>query len=320
MRVQAIVAQIKREFWENKVGFIWGPLLCSFLVCLMMFGILKSDGEKYVTILTLSPTVISQYENSVANEQGSININIGSGNPESNKLHAEYWDKSKPDFLAKFIMQLQLNIHIFLGILFFIVALSYANECLFKDRESREILFWRSMPVSETVNVLIKVLMICIVTPVIIFLLCIFWSLVALLIGMVVLGDGTYFMPALIKVLFSFQYLGGVLLLLLALLPVIGWVLFASALVKKSPVRMWLVIPTLLYLLANFLASYGYAIGWKIIAGLDLYLAMIKSMAFSYMDIEAASVNTLLGYVAAILVGAGFIVVSIWLRNNRYEI
>lgn len=319
MRVQAIVAQIKREFWGNRVGFIWVPLLCSFIMCAMAVFVAtnKNFNPHYsITYSTDSVEVKDHTNYSITDKNNSADGAV----TEVTTEHQKYWNTSSPDYLAKLVNATQASITFLLTIIFLVVFFSYAHECLYRDRETREILFWRSLPVSETTNVLIKVAIICIGMPCIVLGLSLFWSVIALVIGIGVIRDFSYFMPALLELGTSFKVLGGGIILAFGLLPVIGFMLLSSAFVKKSPARLSMMIPALFLALVFALVKYEYPLGLKILFYFDAYERMLTSMLTNYVNFTMVDLNTLIGYVIAILVGAGFIVASIWLRNNRYEI
>lgn len=81
-----------------------------------------------------------------------------------------------------------------------------------------------------------------------------------------------------------------------------------------------MMIPALFLALIFALIKYEHPLGLKILFYFDAYERMLRSMLTNYVDFTMVDYNTLMGYVAAILVGVGFISATIWLRNNRYEI
>ncbi|NND81653.1 MAG: hypothetical protein HKN50_04420 [Gammaproteobacteria bacterium] len=121
----------------------------------------------------------------------------------------------------------------------FVVAVFYALACLYDERQDNSVLFWRSMPVSDSMTIASK--------------LCVALLIVPLLVIVT---------QALLAILFfgaqSFDYLstyysGSLLLLgqmlLWSMLPTIAWCMFCSEVSAKSPFLLAFVTPVILILL-----------------------------------------------------------------------
>src|SRR5580700_9506166 len=52
-----------------------------------------------------------------------------------------------------------------------IIMVMYAGDCLYTERKDRSILFWKSMPVSDTITVLSKALVVMVIVPLGVYLL-----------------------------------------------------------------------------------------------------------------------------------------------------
>ena len=68
-----------------------------------------------------------------------------------------------------------------LALLFLFVLFAYGLGCLFDDRKNKDILFWRSLPVGEATNVLVKLGFLLLYAPLIAFILNLFVGVVALI-------------------------------------------------------------------------------------------------------------------------------------------
>jgi ABC-2 type transport system permease protein len=146
---------------------------------------------------------------------------------------------------------------------FFVVAqvqLSlYLLDCLYEDRRDRSILFWKSLPVSDTEAVLSKLLMGVIVVPLVAMA---FADVAALLMALIVtvrahdLVGGALWQPDLwlqLQVLWLYV----ILTTALFYLPFIGWMLVVSASVKRAPLLFSILPFLVIYLVeALFLRSY----------------------------------------------------------------
>ena len=117
----------------------------------------------------------------------------------------------------------------------FIVAIFYALASLYDERQDQSVLFWRSLPISDTETVLAKLTVALIAVPIVILIL---QSIVA------VIFLGTHSVEYLTSYFsFSLSSLGKGLLW--SMLPTISWCLLCSQMAKKSPFMMALVVPLL---------------------------------------------------------------------------
>jgi ABC-2 type transport system permease protein len=202
---------------------------------------------------------------------------------------------------------------------FFIVVLIYAHGTLYDDRKSREVLCWRSMPVSESMNVFVKLGLICLGIPLVVTVLSIISALVILFMGLFYVDDASQMWPG-IGALSSV----GILFIrtltnMLLFLPVITWMLFCSALAKKSPFWLSSIVPLAALIIDYILKKYfGFSLYVKEL--FDAYgraianINSVSDISFSFSTYTASCC------LIAVVVGLAFTYGAIWLRNNRYEI
>ncbi len=114
-----------------------------------------------------------------------------------------------------------------------IVACVYALSCLFAERQDQSVLFWRSLPISDTQTVLSKLFVALVGVPVIIVLCQIIVTVIFL-----DTASGQYLSHYFSH---SLGHLGK--LLLWALLPTIAWCLFCSSIANRSPFIIALFAP-----------------------------------------------------------------------------
>lgn len=210
---------------------------------------------------------------------------------------------------------------------YFWVLVNYLTSCLYDDRKSKQILFWQSMPVSETWNVIGKLFVVMVFAPVFLVLInlvmaalftilaFVFKSVVDIEIGMDFpsLGSGHVFI---VPFEVGFDNLFGALYLL----PFIGYFLLISAWVKRFPFIIALGVPMVLtfidFLLNQIDLSIGVMSAIKLYANVwrDIYPTLVLQSAYQFQ------VEHLPVLLISILVGVVFIMASIWLRNNRHEI
>jgi ABC-2 type transport system permease protein len=130
----------------------------------------------------------------------------------------------------------------------------YLMDCLYNDRRDRSILFWKSLPVSDTQTVLSKLVMGLVVIP-LVFLIA--SDLTSLLMAFVLsvraraVFAGVLWHPG---TWFQVQVLWLYVLVTTAIwyLPVAGWLMMVSAWAKRA-VMLWTVLPLLVvYLIETF--------------------------------------------------------------------
>jgi len=157
----------------------------------------------------------------------------------------------------------------------FLLAIFYALSSLYDERKDQSVLFWRSLPISDTQTVLAKLAVALVLIPILILIM---QSLVAI----VFLGAqsvdylASYFS-------FSITHLAKVLLW--SMLPTIAWCLLCSQVANKSPFLMAIVVPLLLTII-DWLFLDGVIADTFVInrfSGIDHYTptVLVIGMAFS---------------------------------------
>lgn len=317
MNTKILVTQTKRELWENKIRFVNAPIIVSgLLLLIMLIALMKFSG--------------SFGQGGFHFQNGGV---IGSGNSEeSTPIDAAtlmgHVLKDGPEVYQQIISGVVYANTSLLCILFIIVMLSYAHGCLFDDRKNRDILFWRSLPVSETLNVLVKCGFLLFYFPLILLLL-------NLVIGLIALVGVTVFFickGVAIAPLFSGIFHSGLiatalkisisgLLSLLLLLPITGFILLCSAVAKKSPFFLGSIIPIVL-VVVDKIAHAWFGLNLFVIDIFSAYWGMLlrAKSAFIPSELFALDASSLSALFISIVIGAGFIIGAIWLRNHRYEI
>jgi ABC-2 type transport system permease protein len=129
-----------------------------------------------------------------------------------------------------------------------IVALVYCLDTLYGERRDRSVLFWKSLPVSDTTTVLAKALVPLVVLPLMVFAMTFIVQLLILLVSTVaVLAHGESVALFWTKLPF-FQLVAGTLysLIVLALwfAPVYAWLMLVSGWARRT-VFLWATLPLL---------------------------------------------------------------------------
>jgi ABC-2 type transport system permease protein len=326
------VTQVKRELWENKVSFIYTPVLISILILAMAIcAALYSKG-----VVDGSGVHFNFTSGNVPLEAGVTTSNgaptIGAHQSGDNKKVDEHFDikssimKDSSSFNGMVMGVMYANCAM-LYLVFSIVMSAYSLRCLFDDRKNKDILFWRSMPVSETTNVLIKVGMVLLIGPLIMLALNLIVTLMAFSFGLLFLGSQGIKFSYLISSVFSggaffipIQIFYELVFSLLMSLPIIGFAFLASAFAKKTPFFIF-ASPAILALADKILNSV-FDINIGVIDILAVYGHVLANVSSAFILQQSFVFNStmILPFIVCVAMGSLLIAVSIWLRNNRYEI
>jgi ABC-2 type transport system permease protein len=319
MNMTLLTTQLKREFWEHKKGFFYTPLIMTALILMVILAIALKSGDMYIKQGSNAP-----------NYSLHINGDIDMGDGEKidlSSIDLSTADKEHPKFFGMPTMFAIGANTILLIIVSFVVQLIYAHSCLFDDRKNRDILFWRSMPVGENTNVLVKLGFLLLLSPLLILALNIVLGLVTFLISAIFfMAHDISFVRIMTSVdkseliSMAIKALGADLLVTLLLTPVFSFILFCSALAKKSPVFTSSLIPIVLVVVdKTFRVFFG--INLHIIDTLSAYWStlghVIQGMTDGHFELDS---NVLTTAVISVLIASLFIYTAIWLRNNRYEL
>jgi ABC-2 type transport system permease protein len=155
-----------------------------------------------------------------------------------------------PDLLQMTIgQQQQCSVTaMFIMVAAFVVAVFYCIDALYGERRDRSVLFWRSLPVSDTVAVLAKTSIPVVILPIVTFVIAAVtqWVVVGID-AMSVLTHGSTVLTMSAPSLLKMQ--AGLLYHLLAVhglwyAPIYGWLLLVSAWARRAPI-LWAVLPVL---------------------------------------------------------------------------
>jgi ABC-2 type transport system permease protein len=308
---------VRREFWENRS--LW-------MVPTVVIGILT-----VLSLYMLLAVVIGH--NQAVNE-----VDIAGG--------PHFKLDNMPDFSTADSDQINAFVTagtFFLGLMFSsimkIVLFFYLLDSLYAERRDRSVLFWRSMPVSDTRSVLAKLATAMLSFTAITFVATVALELI-LLVFMLIMGSVLGVHPWSI-LLHPWSFLSSWLLLAYGLivqaiwfLPYFGWVMLASSWAKKAPF-LWAVLVPLGIMGAEGWVFHSahiarmvalHSLNWLALAynfvpemmkgnGNDLTLTT-HMMGIENLGRLLASPELWVGTA----LGAAFIYGAIWLRRNRSEI
>ncbi|MEO8162006.1 MAG: hypothetical protein ABI588_11365 [Arenimonas sp.] len=259
---------LKREFWEHKGGFFWTPavvgaIMTLFLAVSMVIGITVKNKHG----MQINGAQVTNLSSMVSAEDKAKIVNA---------ISHGYIGTSAPLFMVMAF-----------------VVFFFSLGCLFDERKDRSVLFWKSLPVSDTETVLSKVAMALVGAPLLTFAFAMATSLAALLI--ILLGAAASGLNLFGGVLGSaavytapFQLLAMLPVYLVWALPTVGWLMMVSSW-AKTKVFLWAVgVPVLTgVLLAWFNAMFDFNWDiewfWKNIVGRGL-LSAVPGAWFGFVN------------------------------------
>jgi len=318
--VNKIQTQFKREFWENKVGALWVPAGISAIAILavvigLIFGGLHVGAE-------VGGAVDMRGQQGASNDVQIIDFSTGEIRAQSENT-------------LDWVMRGAEVENVMLGVLLAIVITSqflalaigsmYLLTALYSDRKDRSILFWKSLPISETQVVLVKLLFGALIIPVICLLVSLFVQLVYAAVVAYFFGMSQHytFWSVFLDTPFLEVFWRSLFYLVVAAfiwLPVSSWLLFSSAIARRSPLFFAIFVPVAIWVMESLIfGSRHFADSLEFLLNLsdvdfDNYGDAWHQWLMSVLSISVTQAITIIGVSAALLIG------SIWLRNNRYEI
>jgi ABC-2 type transport system permease protein len=315
---------LKREFWEYRGGFFMAPLITALVMLAIMLLVMVTAEFK-------------------AHQHG---IQLGGMNLESVIQHVGEGDYAKVHAAIDLGL---VGMSTPIGIVFCVVVFFYLLGALYNDRADRSVLFWKSLPLSDTETVLAKVVTAALVAPLLavgaMILLHLGFLILLSLYSLVRVGAGalpllwspTHLISLWLKMIVSIPVNA------LWALPTIGWLLLCSSYARSKPFLWAVLLPVLAGFIIswlNFVQSFSLS-GWywKNIFGRLLFSMMpfgwlpklalsdtpdtvgddltIMHHALSFDTVFSALSMPDLWIGAA--AGAAMIAAAIWFRRSRIE-
>lgn len=312
---------VKREYWESRRGFLWAQFwAAASILIITILGIIAGEVLK-------------------ARVGGQVDVSMGV-NLTQILREATTHDM---DQLVRALDATMLLFGFVAAMVLFFVVFFYLLGALYDDRKDRSVLFWKSLPLSDTGTVLSKAVAGIVVAP-----------LIAT--GVVLVGYiGAQIVVSLWLLLHAVNPLPlwtqaepyGVWLRLLVMVPVnalwalptVGWLLLWSAAVRSKPFLWAIIVPIIAGILNFWIGLLGVPhirpdFYWGDIAGRLLLSGVpgswidphTQGMRFRGMHDLAAINYPAMGHALAspqmwigVIVGAALIAAAIWFRRWRDE-
>ena len=228
---------VKREFWEHRGGFLWAPIITGGVFLLLnIMGIITAE---------------------VIGARHGIQIGASGG------LQHVITDMDAGD-LSNVSMALDLAMYSAMGLIAIVlgfVVLFYCLGSLYDDRRDRSMLFWKSLPISDSSTVLSKVISATVLAPAIAIAVAIVVGILQLLILASVLSFHGVNVWQLLLLAHPFRVvanlIGSLPLYLLWALPAVGWLMFCSAWARSKPFLWAVALPVVTGVLVSWFGLMG---------------------------------------------------------------
>jgi ABC-2 type transport system permease protein len=315
-----LVWLVKREFWEHRGGFFWAPVITGgIFVVLNLMGIITGE---------------------VFGARNGVNLSFAGGH-NNMELLTRALDQQSMDTVGAGLDMVMYSSTMIMGIVLGFVVFFYCLGALYDDRRDRSILFWKSLPISDTATVLSKVIAATIVAPFITVIVGAVTGLLMLLTFATALslhGVGVWHLLSLSHPLQVIgNMIGSIPLYVLWALPSVGWLMLCSAWARSKPFLWAVALPVGAGVAIgwfNLLGTLNVSNGWywrnvaaRILGsvfpggwfsevsgiGGDGPAELLSSMSVSHSYTVLASLNLWIGVAAAIVMLAG----AVWFRRWR---
>lgn len=310
--MKQLTVLIRREFWENRGIFLVLPaVITTFFLLILIVGAVASINDAS----PMDVEIDIQVEGEVELLDGFLMTGhlYQAAAMQLNKLTMEERER----YLNAATQSLSVPL---LFCLWFVI-LFYLLGSLYDDRKDRSILFWKSLPVSDAMTVVSKLLTGLVVVPLVYLAGVVLLQLTTLLLlalstsGTDISAYEVVWQPASV---FSglLRNIGLLLFYGLWALPFFGWLLAVSAYARTAPLAWALGIPLGLMIAEGVLTDQSRIGAWMQahtipISFLDQHRPIAENALSNLFSLEMLS---------ALIVGGAFIYLAIWLRGKADEI
>lgn len=230
---------LRREYWEERRGLLWSQIIvAAVLVILSIFGIIAAEVARMRAGVDIHFNMMGGGDmgNTLSNALSHNNAGISEG------LQGMMWTFG---FFAAFVLSFKL---------FF-----YLLGSLYDDRKDRSILFWKSLPISDTATVLSKVVMAMLIMPLVAVVVALAGYLAEQIVASIWfaahgLNPFTLLWTHASPYSTWLHMLATIPISAIWALPAIGWLLFWSAAVRSKPFLWAVMIPIIAGTLNSWIA------------------------------------------------------------------
>ncbi|MBV1876692.1 MAG: hypothetical protein KUG79_03520 [Pseudomonadales bacterium] len=304
---------IQREYWEHKTTFFYLPAVITCVAfAILLFAALGMKAG------VIDEPVLPNAEVMQPADDHLIDLGVDGRNGMSNTWLLQF--AASPFERRQAILErVCLGVSLALLPVMWIVSFFYLLHCLYEERKDRSILFWKSLPISDGITVLTKLICAMFLLP-FIYLVFIMILQLGLLFSAFVFSMGqpvdfwnTFWLPAR---LIDRWLMMSVYIFVAAFwcLPLYGWLLAVSSWCRSAPFAWVLGLPILLVILE------------KVFLSGNQVSDFISRHRFSATSAEGMTLQAALDRVitwdmlAAVIVGGMLVLVAVWRRSYADEI
>ena len=242
---------LKREFWEHRKTFFYLPLIILVLLTFFLIaavGLVQIAGSDMIVSGSIQMNEEGLHHRSETNEYSNVPVSALFG--EQVSQFALLPDEQR----ERMLNSVYLLIATPLVPVLWVVVFMYFLTCLYDERKDRSILFWKSMPVSDAMTVIAKLLTGLVVVPAIYFMammalqLILFLTTVVVALGYSVDTWQTFVAPAHIITRWL-QMTAFFVFVACWCLPFFAWIVFVSSWARSIPLVWVIGIPIVLVML-----------------------------------------------------------------------
>lgn len=218
-----LLALVRREFWENKGALRTTPLVI---------------GAIYIVFLLMSIFTTAHFDDELYTFREAV------------RLLAQ----QPAEFRAVHGYEVMLGSSLFFTIVLAFVVFFYLLGALYDDRKDRSILFWKSLPASDTLTIVSKLVTALVLAPLIFWIVFVLTQVVmAVIASLMVLSVGENPWELFLSVVNPLKAWGLLLASYLAAsiwaLPMAGWLLLVSAFAPRIPLLFAVLPPVVISIL-----------------------------------------------------------------------
>lgn len=312
----------RRELWENRSGVIWTPVvIAAGTIAVILLGLTFGLADDFNRHLDQVVEWTGGQRLGASDEQTQrIDFSQGEIVPANGEdLDWLLWGSHLMGLLTPTLHSIAVGFE-FVALM---VAFFYLLGGLFNDRKDRTILFWKSLPFSEAHSIAVKLVFASLLIPIV--------ALVVSLVVQLFFASTTVFLIAnntdfsLSEILSDVSvipvFLTHLLLVLVFAvknLPIFAWLLFCSAVSKRSPFLTAILPPIVIAALERMVFGTSYFMDF--LASLSAGVEYNFGEEYTGSVLRALLTITPMQMVKIIAVSAPLLGATVWLRNHRYEL
>jgi len=303
--IESLVLGLKREYWEHRRMVLWIPIIFSMLLFLGSAAVTVSHQSSHQSTNAIMEETTAQQQEPDYQKGDAANALID---------------------VKKMQQRIPIRFSFFYLALAWLLSIFYLLSSFYSDRKDNSVLYWKSLPVSESQNAMCKLVFAVLCIPIIALLIgwVLYILLTALGLGAMQSADGASTWQFVER---TFDARGLIVLPLIGIfagllwgLPMFCYSLMVSAIVKRSPILIF--IMSLLAL--GFIES-------TILPGSYLTDFISNHSPFGVLETLASAPNLeqffttqftdkALSLFAGLVLASIFLAIAIWYRNHRFEI